>query len=104
MNVHFAVVQTHKFRVISYMLVEISVVCKKEAMNSEQCSELDTTSTAMMVFNNGCVVIIMDTSSMMDNTLQVTIQSSTAKHSIYYYFSSAFEVSMCIQPLQKLHT
>ena len=76
-----------------------------EAMNSERCSELDTTSTAMMLFNNGYVVTIMDTSSMMDNTLQVTIKSSTAKHSIYYYFSSTFEVSsyIAIWPLQKLH-
>ena len=64
----------------------------EQIMNSEQCSELDTTSTAMMLFNNGYDVIIMDTSSMMDNTLQVTIQPSTAKHSIYYYFSSTFEV------------
>ena len=53
----------------------------------------DTTSTAMMLFNNGYVVIIMDTSSMMDNTLQVTIQPSMAKHAIYYYFSSTFEVA-----------
>ena len=83
------------------MLVEISVVCKKEAMNSEQCSELHTTSTAMMVFNNGYAFIIMDTSSMMDNTLQVTIQPSTAEHSIYYYFSSTFEASV-VQLLQKL--
>ena len=30
-------------------------------MNSEECSELDTTSTAMMLFNNGYVVM-MDTS------------------------------------------
>ena len=67
-------------------------------MNSEQCSELGTTSTAMMLFNNG-YVIIMDTSSMMDNTLQVTIQPLTAKHSIYYYFSSTFEVSVFIQLL-----
>ena len=73
-------------------------------MNSEQCSELDTTSTAMMLFNNGYVIIIMDTDSMMDNTLQVAIQPSTTKHSIYYYFSSAFEVSVCIQPLQKLRS
>ena len=62
-------------------------------MNSEQCSEFDTTSTAIMLFNNGYVVIIMDTSSMMDNTLQVTIQPSTAKYLIYYYFSSTIEVS-----------
>ena len=83
------------------MLVEISVICKKEAMNIEQCSELDTTSTAMMVFNNGYAVIIMDTDSMMANTLQVTIQPSTTKHSIYYYFSSTFEASV-VQSLQEL--
>ena len=62
-------------------------------MNSEQCSEFDTTSAAMMLFNNGYVVM-MDTSSMMDNTLQVTIQPSTAKDSICCYFSSTFEVSV----------
>ena len=33
----------------------------------------ETTSTAMMLFNNGYVVM-MDTSNMMDNTVQVTIQ------------------------------
>ena len=53
----------------------------------------ETTSTAMMLFNNGYDVM-MDTSSMMDNTLQVTIQPSTAKHLIYYYFSSTFEESV----------
>ena len=53
----------------------------------------ETTSAAMMLFNNGYDVM-MDTSSMMDNTLQVTIQSSTAKHLIYYYFSSTFETSV----------
>ena len=62
-------------------------------MNSEECSELDTTYGAMMLFNNGYVVM-MDTSSMMDSTLQVTIQPSTAKPSIYYYFSSTSEVSV----------
>ena len=75
---------------LSRDLNEITVSC-------EQCSELDTTSTAMMLFNNGYyVVIIIDTSSMMDNsyTLQVTIHPSTAKHSIYYYFSSTFEASV----------
>ena len=53
----------------------------------------ETTSAAMMLFNNGYVVM-MDTSSMMDNTLEVTIQPSTAKHLIYYYFSSTFEASV----------
>ena len=72
---------------LSRDLNEITVSC-------EQCSELDTTSTAMMLFNNGYAVIIMDTSNMIDNTLQVTIQPSTAKHSIYYYFSFTFEVSV----------
>ena len=62
-----------------------------QTMNSEGCSELDTTSTAMMLFNNGYVVM-MDTSSTMDNTLQVIIQPSTAKHAIQY-FSSTFDVS-----------
>ena len=61
-------------------------------MSSEQCSEFDTTSTAMMLFNNGYAVM-MDTSSIMNNTIQVTIQPSTAKHSIYYYFLSTIEVS-----------
>ena len=46
-------------------------------MNSEECSELDTAYGAMMLFNNGYAVM-MDTSSMMDNTIQVTIQPSTA--------------------------
>ena len=36
---------------------------KEQIMNSEQCSELDTTSTAIMLFNNGYVVTIMDTSN-----------------------------------------
>ena len=65
-----------------------SIVCceREQAINSGEYSEI--------VFNNGYAVIIMDTSSMMDNILQVTIQPSTAKHSIYYYFSSTFEVSV----------
>ena len=67
-------------------------------MNSEECSELDITSAAMILFNNGYVVTTMDTSSMMDNTLQMTMQPSTAKHSIYY-FSSTSEVSVFL-PLQ----
>ena len=62
-------------------------------MSSEQCSEFDTIPTAMMLFNNGYAVM-MDTSSMMMNdTIQVAIQPSTAKHSIYYYFLSTIEVS-----------
>ena len=59
----------------------VTVGCEKEAMNSEGYSELDATFAAMMLFNNGYVVM-MDISSMMDNTLQVTIQPSTVKHSI----------------------
>ena len=62
---------------------DVSVI---EAEGSED------TSTAMMVFNNGYVVIIMDTSSMMDNALQLTIQPSMVKHAIHY-FSSTFEVT-----------
>ena len=54
----------------------------EQIINSEQCSELGTTSAAML-FSNGQIVTIMDT-SMMDNTLQ--------KCSIYCYFSSNFEV------------
>ena len=56
----------------------------QQIINSEECSELDTTSATMM-FSNDHVVTIMDT-SMMDNTLQ--------KCSIYYYFSSNFEVKV----------
>ena len=62
-------------------------------MNSEEYSEFDTISAAMMLFNNGYVVMT-DTSSMMDNTIQVKIQPSTAKHPIYNYFSSTSEVSV----------
>ena len=42
-------------------------------MNSEECSELGTTAAAMVLFNND---VAMDgiASSMMDNTLQMTIQ------------------------------
>ena len=78
---------------ISRDLNGIIVGCEEQQIiNSEECSDLDITSAAM-VFNNGYVVI-MD-NSMMDNTLQVTIiQQSTGKYSIYYYFSSTFEVSI----------
>ena len=60
-----------------------STVChvNEKNVNSEECSELDTTSAAMMLFNNGYAVM-MDTSCMMDK-----------KCSIYYYFSSTFEVA-----------
>ena len=67
----------------------ITVGCEEEQItNSEQCSELDTTSTAVMVFNNGYVFMIMhmDTGSMMNYTLHM--------NSIYQYFSSAFEVNV----------
>ena len=47
----------------------ITVGCEEEQiMNSEQYSELDAASAAM-VFSNDHVVTIMDRSSMMDNTL-----------------------------------
>ena len=62
-----------------------SIVCceTEQAMNSRECSEI--------VFNNGYTVTISDSSSsMMDNTLQPSI--NTVKHSIYYYFSITFEV------------
>ena len=79
---------------ISRDLNEIIVGCEEQQIiYSEECSDLDITSAAM-VFNNGYVVM-MD-NSMMDNTIQVTIQPSTGKYSIYYYFSSTFEVSIFI--------
>ena len=82
------------FNRINRDLNEIIVGCEEQhIVNSEECSDLDITYTAMMLFNNGYVVM-MDTSSMMDNTIQVTIQPSTAKHLIYYYFSSTFEMSV----------
>ena len=62
-----------------------SIVCheNEEIINSEECSELDTTSTAMMlIMSNDHVITIMDTSNMMDK-----------KCFIYYYFSSTYEVS-----------
>ena len=69
------------------------LVKKKLYLNNEEYSELDATPAAMILFNNGYVVM-MGTSSMMDNTLQVTIQLSTTKYSIYYYFSSTIEESV----------
>ena len=72
--------------------INIAYYDEEQIVNSEECCELDTQSAAML-FNNGYVVTIMDTSSMIGNTLQVTIQPSTVKYSIYYYFSSTFEVS-----------
>ena len=70
-------------------------------MNSEECSGLDTISAAMILFNNGYVGHYDDNSSMMGNTLQMTIQPSTTKYAICYYFSSTFEVSVAIKPLQR---
>ena len=72
-----------------------------------ECEERRVETTDMMLFNNGYGVTILNTSSMMDNTLQMMIQqSSTGTHSvvsiptnvaennsIFLYFSSAFEVS-----------
>ena len=67
-----------------------SIVCyePEQAMNSGECSEI--------VFNNGYAITVIDSSSMIANTLQITIQPSInlMKHSIYYYFSSTFEVSV----------
>ena len=41
-------------------MARITVGCEDEQLtNSEQCSELDTTSTAMMLFNNGYAFMIM---------------------------------------------
>ena len=72
---YFAIAQKHNFRVITKRRpVEISVGFEKEVMSSVECSELDTTSTVVILFNNGYVVRKMDTSCMMDdNTLQMTI-------------------------------
>ena len=64
------------------MAESISCCENEQIMNSEECSELDTTSTAM-VFSNDHVVTIMDTSNIMDKMC-----------SIYCYFSSTFEVSV----------
>ena len=54
----------------------------EQIMNSEECSELDTTSTAMMFSNGHHVITTMDT---MDK-----------EYSIYCYFSSAYEVANCL--------
>ena len=65
-----------------------SIICcgTEQAMNSGECSEI--------VFNNATTM--MDSSSMMANTLQMTTQPSInmVNHSIYYYFSTTFEVSV----------
>ena len=67
-----------------------SIVCygTEQAMNSGECSEI--------VFNSGYSTTMMDGSSMMANTLQMAIQPSMnmVKHSIFYYFSPTFEVSI----------
>ena len=67
-----------------------STVChvNEQIVNSEECSEFDTTSATMM-FSDGCVVIMMDTSSSMIDK----------KYSIYCYFSSTFEVVKCLWQL-----
>ena len=79
-----------------------SIGCYKEQIvSSEECSELDATSAAM-VFSNYHVVSIMGTicTCMMDNTfkLQETIEQPTVSNhdlgSDHYYFSSTFEVSV----------
>ena len=58
------------------LVTELLLLVKKKLyLNSEEYmfSELDATPAAMMLLNSGYDVM-MDTSSMMDNTLQVTIQ------------------------------
>ena len=68
----------------------ITVGCDEEQIvNSEQCSELNATSAAM-VFSNHHVVTMMDSSSMMDSSRMM--DNTLPKNSIYYYFSSTFEV------------
>ena len=63
-----------------YMVESTACHINEQIINSEECSELDTTYAAM-VFNNGYVVM-MDYSSMVNK-----------KYSIYCYFSSTFEVA-----------
>ena len=74
----------------------LTIILKDKILDDDvsviKAERSEVTSTAMVLFNNGYVVM-MDTRSMMDNTLQVTIQSSTAKHLIYYYFSSTFKAN-----------
>ena len=76
--------------------VTLTITLKDKILNDDvsviKAERSEVTSAAMVLFNNGYVVM-MYTSSMMDNTLQVTIQPSTAKYLIYYYFSSTFEAS-----------
>ena len=76
------------------LITELLLLVKKKLhLNSEEYSELDTTPAAMMLFNNGYAVMMDTSSMMMDNTLQVIIQPSKAKHSTYCYFSSTIEAS-----------
>ena len=64
-------------------LNEITIGCEKEQLiSSEECSELDTTAAAVVYSNSQ--LTMMDMSRMMENTFK--------KCSIYYYFSSTFEV------------
>ena len=64
-----------------YMVENTVCHVNEKIVNSEESSELDTTSATMMLFNNGYVVM-MDTSSMINK-----------KYSIYCYFSSTFQVA-----------
>ena len=59
---------------------------EEQIMKSEKCTEHSTSSIAMVLLNNDHLVTIMDTSSMIDNAYALQ------KNSIYYYFSSTFEV------------
>ena len=61
------------------ILNRIAVVYKNAAINSEHCSDSNAASVASMLFNNGYAVTIIDTSSVIDNILEVTTQPSTAK-------------------------
>ena len=66
-------------------LNEITIGCEKEQLiSSEECSELDTTAAAVVFSNSQLTMMDMIMSRMMDNTFK--------KCSIYYYFSSTFEI------------
>ena len=72
-----------------------TICCKTEqAMSNREYSEV--------VFNNGYAITTIDSSNMMDNILQMTIQPSITmvKQSIFYYFSTTFEVSVICRLLQ----
>ena len=45
-----------------------------------EAKKLDTTAAPIMLFNNGHVVTVMETSSIMDNTLQMTIQQTAVSN------------------------